>query len=253
MNCFNIRLLMLGLLCLVMAIGCKSTPVSQSESNGIVSHAKESADILRKIIVASGMDDISHVLEIRFTFNVLRGENKVSRQWTWRPREDKVTLTHPGLTGESISLAFVRSQVTANTDTPTNIRMADRWFINDSFWLMMPVHLSWQNLEKLGVQDHGMVPLPIGEGNARHVTITFPKSDSGGGGYTPGDVYDLYLNDQLLVKQWAFRKAGRQSPNLVNTFDAYAEIGGMHIAMNHENPKGFKLWFSDVTVVTDNK
>ena len=235
----------------------KSSTLVQSDtadkSNPQLKNVQDSAEILRKIIAASGMDDISHVLQIRFTFNVHHGENKLSRQWTWRPREDKVTLTHPGPTGESISLSFIRSEVLANPDAPTNVRMADRWFINDSFWLMMPLHLSWQDTAKLGIQDHGMTALPIGEGQAHHVTVTFPKSDIGGGGYTPGDVYDLYLDDQYLIKQWAFRKAGKQTPNLVNTFDAYAKIGEMHIAMNHENPNGFKLWFSDVTVVTDNK
>lgn len=247
MNRLNIRLLTLGLVCLLSMFGCKTTP--KADTSPIAHHD----DIVRKIITASGMDDISHVMEIRFTFNVKRGDGNVSRQWTWRPREDKVTLTHPGPTGEAVSLSFVRSEIAANPDTPSNVRMADRWFINDSFWLMMPLHLSWQDPTKLGVEDHGMADVPIGEGKAHYVTITFPKSDVGGGGYTPGDMYDLYLDKDNLIRQWGFRKGGRDTANLVCTFEAYATIGSMKLAMNHENPKGFKLWFSDVTVVTDNR
>jgi hypothetical protein len=252
MNRFNIRLLTLCLLGIFVIAGCKTAPKSQASSDTAKQVAKQ-PEILNQIIAASGMDDISHVIEIRFTFNVERKNGNVARQWTWRPREDKVTLSHPGPTGEMVSLSYIRGEIAGKADTPANIRMADRWFINDSFWLMMPLHLSWQDPAKLGVQDHGMTEMPLGNGQGKHVTITFPNTDSGGGGYTPGDVYDLYLDDQYLVQQWSFRKGGRETPNLTNTFEAYAQIGDMKLAMNHTNPNGFHLWFNDVTVVTDNK
>ena len=252
MNCFNIRLLTLCLLSVFMIAGCKTTP--ESDASGVAATpVAQQPQIIQKIIAASGMDDISHVIEIRFTFNVQRKNGNVARKWTWRPREDKVTLSYPGPTGEMVSLSYIRSEIAGKADVATNIRMADRWFINDSFWLMMPLHLSWQEAAKLGVQDHGMTDLPIGSGQAKQVTITFPSSDSGGGGYTPGDVYDLHLDDEYLIKQWSFRKGGRDKPNLTNTFEAYATIGDLKLAMNHTNPNGFRLWFNDVTVVTDNK
>lgn len=241
MKHFNNRLLMLCLLGVMVLVGCKSTPVAVSHQDPVLS----------RIIKASGLDRIDKLTEIQFTFNVRRKDGTVSRHWSWRPHEDKVTLTHAGSTGEDVTLTYIRKDVAAQADTKTHVLMADRWFVNDSFWLMMPLHLSWQDPGKLIIDDHGMANYPLGGGDGRHVTITFPKADQGGSGYSPGDRYDLYLDDQYLIKQWSFHKGGQDKPTLTNTFESYTQLGPFHLALNHENPNGFKLWFSDVKVVTE--
>jgi hypothetical protein len=62
----------------------------------------------------------------------------------------------------------------------------DPGFVNDQYWLVFPFHVYWD--AGADVQDRGMTKLPLGKGTGRHVVVKFA-----GGGYTPGDTWELYL------------------------------------------------------------
>jgi hypothetical protein len=251
MNRHNAHLLLLCLLSLSLLVGCGATHAANPSKVAAMPPATQPTDdVIQQMLSASGMDQFDKLIEIQFTFNVRKADSTISRKWTWNPRQDKVTLTHAGPVGEEVTLSYIRGDLTSNADTKHNLQLADRWFINDSFWLMTPLHLSWQDRSKLTVTDHGMAAYPLGEGQGRHVTIAFPKSDSGGGGYTPGDIYELFLAPSNLITEWIYRKGGQDKPSLTNTFENYTKVGLYQLALNHENPNGFKLWFSDVKVVT---
>jgi hypothetical protein len=69
------------------------------------------------------------------------------------------------------------------------------------------------------------------------------------GGYTPGDAYDFYFEDDMVIKEWAFRKGNQEEPNMVTSWEAYQDFNGLNIATMHKRPGGhFKLYFTGVTV-----
>ncbi|MBL4701722.1 MAG: hypothetical protein JKX85_10750 [Phycisphaeraceae bacterium] len=252
MLCWRYGLLMSVTLLAVLITGCqnKQTTDPATASDSVATLALVNS-VIQQMVAASGLDQFDQITEIQFTFNVRKRDRTIQRKWTWHPKQDKVTLTYTGLDDQELSLSYIRGDIASNTNTKHDLNRADRWFINDSFWLMLPLHLSWQNQQDLTVTDHGMANYPLPKGSGRHITVAFKNAQSGGGGYSPGDIYELFLDDQNLIAQWIFRKGGSDKPTLINTFEKYARIGPCRLALNHKNPQGFKLWFTGIKVMTD--
>jgi hypothetical protein len=71
------------------------------------------------------------------------------------------------------------------------------------------------------------------------------------GGYTPGDVYELFLDDSFRITQWIYRKGGSTVPTNVATWDDYRQVGPLLLALNHQwANKNVRIWFSKVAVKT---
>lgn len=200
--------------------------------------ATQPAGTLRaRAIHAAGVDRLAQVLELKFTFNVARdGKVVASRAWKWEPAKQRVTRT----IGDQ-SHTYTRDKM-ADADIPV-----DRQFINDSFWLSPALHLSWAG-EGVAVEDKGEVDLPIGEGKAHLLTMTYPAK----GGYTPGDAYDLYLGDNDLIVAWNYRAGNNSKPSMTTTFEDYISAGPLQIAREHRtHDGGFRLFFTEVTAKVD--
>ncbi len=195
------------------------------------------ADVRQTIVKAHGVDQFDKVVRIDFTFNVERdGELKASRAWSWQPHDQTVSRTIEGKT-----VTYSRADIT------DDVVAVDKQWINDTFWLLPALHLHWAG-DDVTIVDEGVAAMPIGEGEARHVVVTYPPN---GGGYTPGDVYELFLDDDGLIRAWHFRRGGQVEPNLTNTFGDYITAGPLKIATEHRNGDGsFRLYFTDIHVVT---
>lgn len=204
----------------------------------LVSAASANDAIKQRLESAHGADRLDKVEVIRFTFNVQKGERKVTRQWVWNPRTTEVVRTV-----NDSSVNYLRSKL--SDDSPAEHIAADKQLINDSFWLLPAMHVGWSG-DDVRVESHGRAELPIGEGDGEHVVVTYPKDQ---GGYTPGDVYELFLDDRGLITAWIFRRGGSEKPTLVTSFEDYEKHGPLMIATEHTNEAGtFRLWFSDVAV-----
>jgi hypothetical protein len=196
------------------------------------------------LVRAGGADRFAEVTELRFTFNVERPSGPgVKRSFVWKPRTGDVEMAGP----DGKVVAWNRH---AKPESWTEAaREADKAFINDTFWLSPPLHLSWAD-EKVRVEDRGPAPRPVGEGAARQVTVTFP----GAGGYTPGDAYDLFVDGQGQIVGWHYRKGGAPDATLTTSFADHRQFGPLTIALEHRSPDGkFRLWFTDVSVKTAQK
>ncbi len=194
------------------------------------------------LVRAAGADRFAEVTELRFTFHVERPNGPgVKRAFVWKPRTGDVEMTGP----DGKVVAWNRH---AKPDAWTEAaREADRAFINDTFWLSPPLHLSWA-VPDVQVTDGGPAPLPVGEGTARKITVAYPAS---GGGYTPGDAYDLFVDEKGLIVAWHYRKGGAPAPTLTTSFADHQRFGPLTIALDHRSPDGrFRLWFTDVSVAT---
>jgi hypothetical protein len=69
------------------------------------------------------------------------------------------------------------------------------------------------------------------------------------GGYTPGDAYDLFLDEGGRMVAWVFRKGGAPEPSLATTFEDWTRVGPLQIAADHRTADGsLRIRFADLGV-----
>jgi hypothetical protein len=205
-----------------------------------VGRQTDEADIRQKVAEAYGVQDFGQIEQIKYTFNVQLSDKNVIRSWIWQPKTDEVTFAAGG---NAQPVTYSRKQISAAA--PDNLKKVDGWFINDNYWLLFPIHMAWDNQAK--VDDMDRKALPIGGGKARCLVVSYPPE----GGYTPGDVYELFLDNSFRITQWIYRKGGSKVPTNVATWDDYRQVGPLTLALNHQwANKNVRLWFSKVAVKT---
>jgi hypothetical protein len=210
----------------VALLGCTMTPEQASD------------DIRRKIAAAYGIQAFEQVEQIRFTFNVKLADKRVQRHWTWWPKPDRVEFRPDGDAERAVR--YDRADLDAGR---TELRDLDAKFINDQYWLLFPYHVAWD--AQATVEEVGHRTLPIGTGKANCVIVTYPPT----GGYTPGDVYELFIDERYRLVQWIYRKGGAAEPTRVATWEDHRRIGPITLALNHRGPDDtFRVWFTDVSV-----
>jgi hypothetical protein len=208
-------------------------------TNPVLAEERAAPHAGQRIANAYGFGHWDEVVEIKYTFNVKTPDRETARHWTWRPKDDLVTLE---VDGEE-PVTYTRSSL--NDKTPEAVITADKRFINDSYWFLFPFQLVWSNPT---ITDAGKAVLPIGEGDGRKVIVQYPDE----GGYTPGDAYDIYLGGEGMITHWVFRKGGGEKGNPM-TWEANKTLGPIEVCTDHYNTdKSFRLWFSGLKITTVN-
>ena len=198
--------------------------------------------LLRDVANAYGMGDFHTVEKIVFTFNVKQGETFVSRTWVWRPQSTELMYVGPNESGALVRSAFYRNEL--NDASPAFHHQVEKWFVNDSFWLLFPMMAAWDS--SVTVTDGGSSPMPLGGGSARKLTVKYPM----GAGQT-GDSYVLYIDNANRIRQWAYHPSSIAAPKLITTWDENTRMGPLLISMSRQDQSGsFKLWFSNVVVTS---
>ncbi len=205
--------------------------------------AQEKPDIRHQIADAYGLASWPKVEQIRYTFNVDAGLKKLARSWTWDVKNDKVTYEGPDSAGKPAKVSYTRANM-----PPDVVKGVDPNFINDQYWLLFPFHLVWD--KDVTVEDDGIAADPTGKakGKVRKVVVTYPKT---GGGYTPGDMYDLFVGADNRAVAWNFHRGGATKPALTVTWADYKMAGPILISEDHRGTlqdKPFHLFFTDVAV-----
>ena len=195
----------------------------------------------KQIAEAYGIQGFHQIDSLSFTFNVEKdGKQMVSRAWTWEPKTGKVGYSGPDKAGKPIQATYNR-----NTEAKANEEL-EQGFINDSYWFLFPMHLVWDtNVE---ITQDGMKPMPMPPGEGHCVTVHYT-----GGGFTPGDVYKLYVTPDNHVSQWTFQGGGKGDERPF-TWEDHRKLGPIVVALEHKGPGGkFRLWFSDVSATVGGK
>lgn len=200
------------------------------------------ADDLRSVIArGSGVAAFDAIEEIAYTFHVKLPEREVSRSWVWAPAADRVTFRPAG--DPQGELTYERGAL-ASGSAPERARAADPAFVNDNYWLLFPLRLTWDLSARL-LEDPVPAALPIGSGRARRVVVTYPADE----GYTPGDVYELFLDAEGRILQWVYSKAGSPSPTRVTTWEDWRPVGPLVLSLDRRGADGlFRVWFTNVAV-----
>ena len=185
-----------------------------------------------------GVQYFDQIEQVQYTFNVRNGDKHARRFWIWEPKLDRVTFD--GMDYKD-PITYYRSDL--QTNSSNKLKSIDAWFINDNYWFLFPFHVAMDT--QTTVEDVGRKQLPVGDGEAACAVITYPTQ----GGYTPGDVYELYLDENYRVTQWIYRRGGSETPTRIATWEDHRYLGPMVFALNHQGDDGnFRIWFTQVGV-----
>jgi hypothetical protein len=229
--------------CRVITIGLLVSGVLMIAPN---SWAQNRAPVLEKIAKAYGIDSFGQIEAVRYTWSgEIPGLFKVSHVWEWEPKSNKVTFETKDKDGKPVKVAYVRTDMSKEPDSVKN--EVDPAFINDNYWFIFPFHAYWDT--SATVTDKGMQKLPIGTGSAEFVEVKYPAE---GGGYTPGDTWDLYVGKDYRVVQMVYHRGGPKKPSLVKaTWTGYKKAGPLLVSTEHRgtaDDKPLHISISDVAV-----
>ncbi|MGB1211141.1 MAG: hypothetical protein ACPG41_06935 [Lacinutrix venerupis] len=211
------------IICLLLFSSCKEK------------EQKKEYTLAEKIANAHGFTNWDKVKAFHFTFNVDKDSSHFERSWVWKPKLNEVTM----LTKEDT--------ITYNTfKVEQESLKADRAFINDKYWALLPFQLIWDKSATLS--EPSITEAPISKKQLNKVTLTYPTD----GGYTPGDAYDIFYDDNYTIKEWNFREANATEPSMTNTFENYKDFNGIKIAQEHKMAEGnWNLNFTNIKVITE--
>jgi hypothetical protein len=193
-----------------------------------------------RLAEAYGINSFDQVEELRYTFNVKLPDRVVSRAWSWEPKKERVTFK--GTAEQGGTVVYERSVLAGQPSEA--VKKVDPWFVNDNYWLIFPLRVYWDESATVTADD-APLPLPIGSGQARRLTVRYPANE----GYTPGDVYELFVDGSDRIVQWIYRKGGDPKPTRVTTWEDYKKVGPLTLSLDHNSADGaFRVWFTDVAV-----
>lgn len=184
-----------------------------------------------KVAKAYGLDAFDSIKSLGYTWNVQVGEEVRTRRWDWDIVNRMVTYT-------TADTSYTYSLGLPKEDMPP----ADAGFINDKYWLLYPFQLAWDSGYTYEIQEQANAPISGKE--STKLTIVYNNED----GYTPGDAYDLYLDENYFIIEWTFRK-GNGPEGRTFTWETVREFKGVKIATEHRNVDGqLFIWFTDIVV-----
>ena len=180
-----------------------------------------------------GIDNWSTVTELNFTFNVDVGERHIERSFVWNPKTQDVVLMN------------ATDTISYNRNAPMDSLQvqADKRFINDSYWLLSPFKLVWD--EGVSFSEEENVIAPISKDTLHRLTILY----EGEGGYTPGDAYDFYYSDDYMIREWGYRGDNAEKASTSTSWVKLETFNGLKLNTVHQDSLGnFKLYFTNISV-----
>ncbi len=213
----------------ILLTGCKNDTKNSAVTEGSPQTGEATA---KKVAMAYGYENFDDVKQINFSFNVKINDTiRSSRTWNWYPQEERVELIE---NGERFS--YDKDGEFDETETA-----ADQKFINDTYWFLFPYQLVWSEYES---DFNRMAVAPISQQEMQQLTVKY----AGDGGYTPGDTYHLYLNEDNIIEEWTFESS--EGRTLTTTWEDLETYNGITVAKSHKTEDGsFELFFDDIEVI----
>jgi hypothetical protein len=218
---------LLPILTILILFSCKQ--------NEKIKTPEKELTVAQKIANAHGFQNWDNVSRIEFTFNVDRDSSHFERSWQWQPKTNEVVMI-----SNTDTISYNRTQLDS-----TNTK-ADKAFINDKYWFLAPFNLVWD--KGTTISEPLKTEAPIGKTQLNKITLTYSNE----GGYTPGDAYDFYYDDNFLVQEWIYRRQNSQEPSLISSWENYQDFNGLKLATEHKKLEGhWNLNFTNIKVFTE--
>jgi hypothetical protein len=187
-------------------------------------------ETVEKIAKAYGIENFKNVRQISYTFNVEINGNEIHRRWTWYPKTDDVEFV-------DLQIKYPRDFI------PVELKDTDHNFINDNYWLLFPFHLVWD--KDIEFEETGEKQLsPVKNEKLNRLIVKYVNNK----GYTPNDIYELYYDDDYIIKEWVYRKRGSYTNKRAATWESNNNHNGIIISENHLGKNNFRLWFTDIEI-----
>ena len=210
------------------------TLISCNEDKKIVVTPEENPnlEVHEKIAMVNGFEEFDSIKKIKFTFNVKVNDSiRSERRWNWNVDTDRISLTE----NDSV-MSYTRKDSLADDK-----KYIDQRFVNDSYWLLFPFQLKWSLAD---LSEPKKATAPISGDEMQMLTVSYPED----GGYTPGDSYDIYFDDEFMIREWVYKSSdgGRE---MATTWEDYKDFKGIKIATMHKSKDdSFELFFDDISV-----
>ena len=189
-----------------------------------------------QVAKAYGIENFDKVNSIAYTWNVRRDSVTVmTRDWKWNVKD------------RTVYFADADTSFTYSLDSDS-LPKNDGAFINDKYWMMYPFQLAWDSGYTFETVEN--VPSPIKGTNSTKLTILYNSGEDAATkmGYTPGDAYDLFLDENKMILEWTFRR-GNAPEGRTMTWENVQDFGPIKMATDHMNETGEKIiWFSNIKV-----
>jgi hypothetical protein len=198
---------------IIVLSACKQT----EDKKDIEQEPAKELTTAEKIANAHGYENWSKVKTFEFTFGGTIEDSTSGRVWVWNPKTNDIKMTRNGETTE-----YNRNSM------DTMAIKTDRGFINDKFWALIPFQLVWD--EGTTISETTKEKSPVNQQDLNKITVTYSNE----GGYTPGDAYDIYFDDDHIIREWSFRQGNAPEPSLSNTFENYRDYNGIKVAQDHK-------------------
>ena len=219
----------------IIIIACLFTAVLACKQKETNKTPEKTPTIAEKIANAHGFEHWKHVSQLHFTFNVDKDSTHFERSWIWKPKTGDITLISSNDT------------ISYNSNSLDSLSLkADKGFINDKFWLLAPFQLVWN--KNASISNPVKATSEISNTELNKITLTYPNE----GGYTPGDAYDFYYDDNFIIREWIFRRGNSKEATMVTSWDAYKDFNGLKISTEHRKKgENWKLYFTKIKVETN--
>jgi hypothetical protein len=209
------------------------------------SRAQTRPPIVEQLAKTYGLDSFEKVEAIRYTFNLEFSGNNLSHSWIWHPKTGQISYEGKDKDGNPVKVTYDESKL--YEESAIVKEQVDPAFVNDNYWLVFPFHVYW-DFPGVDVQDKGMQNLPLGKGSAKLVSVKYPN----GGGYTPGDTWDLYVGSDKRIEELVYHRGGTKKPLLVTTtWESYKKAGPLLFSTDHSGTADgapLRVSFSNVAV-----
>ena len=211
------------------------------------SRAQTRPAIVEQLAKTYGLDSWGQVDAVRYTFNLQLPALKLnlSHAWEWHPKTGEVTFETKDKEGKPVKVTYNRNQLSS---APENVKNeVEPAFVNDNYWFIFPFHAYWDTTATVTVKEKQK--LPLGTGTATLVSVKYPAE---GGGYTPGDTWDLYVGADNRIDEFIYHRGGPKKPSIViATWAGYKKAGPLLVSTEHRGTADkapLHLTFTNVAV-----
>ena len=221
---------------LLIMLGAMISSCNQNKKEKEKIAKNPNLEVHEKIAMASGFEKFDSIKQIKFTFNVKVNDSvRSERRWTWNIDSDKISLSE-----NDTVMSYTKKDSLSEKN-----RNIDQKFVNDSYWLLFPFQLKWSLAE---FSDPKKAKAPISGDEMQMLSVKYPSE----GGYTPGDTYDIYFDEDYMIQEWVYKSSGG-GREMATTWEDYSDFKGIKISKMHKSEDGnFELFFTNITVEEQN-